>query len=115
MVLQLAGRARCYQILTVKTGLVTKRINLPRSWIRPVERHKQLQRDMRFGTWKVRSVYRAGSLATDVRELERNTLDLVVVQEVRLEKRGTVRAVHYIFYGKEKQNHQLGTGFFVNH
>ena len=40
------------------------------------------------------------------------------VQEVRWDKAGTVRAGDYTrncFYGKAKENHQLGTGFFVQH
>jgi exonuclease III len=39
--------------------------------------------DMRFGSWNVRSLYRAGSLMTVSRELARYKLDLVGVQEVR--------------------------------
>ena len=68
--------------------------------------------DMRFGTWNVRSLYRAGSLTAAARELARYKLDLLVVQEVSWDKGGTVRAGNYnFFYGKRNENHQLGTGF----
>jgi exonuclease III len=49
---------------------------------------------MRFGTWNVRSLYRAGSLIA-IRELARYKLDLVSVQEVRWDKGGTVRVGDY--------------------
>jgi exoribonuclease II len=44
--------------------------------------------DMRFGTWNIRSLYRAGSLMTILRELSRYRLHLVGVQEVRLGQLG---------------------------
>jgi exonuclease III len=47
---------------------------------------------MRFGTWNVRSLYRAGSLMAAARELTRYKLDLVGVQEVRWDKGDTVGA-----------------------
>ena len=71
---------------------------------------------MRFGTWNVWSLYRAGSFTAAGKELARYKLDLVGMQEVSWDREGTVRARDYnFFYGKGNENHQLGTGFFVLH
>jgi exonuclease III len=66
---------------------------------------------MRFGSWSVRSLYRAGSLKTVSRELARYKLDLVGVQEVRWVGGGTELVGEY---GKGNENHELGTGFFMH-
>ena len=71
-----------------------------------------MERDVRFGTWKVRSLYRADSLSIVIRELARYKLELLGVQEVSYEKAGMVSAGDSnFFYGKWKENHQMGTGF----
>ena len=63
---------------------------------------------MRFGTRNVRSLYRSGSLTAAARELARCKIDLVGVEEVRWDTRGTVRAgVQIFFYGKGNENHHL--------
>jgi exonuclease III len=53
------------------------------------ERSKRRNINMKFGTWNVRSLYRASSLVTVSKELSKYKLDLVGVQEVRWEGSGT--------------------------
>jgi exonuclease III len=70
--------------------------------------------DIRFGTWNVRSMYRTGSLRALVEEISKYKLDLLGVQEVRWDGGGTERAGKYtFFYVKGNEEHELGTGFFV--
>jgi hypothetical protein len=52
---------------------------------------------MRFGTWKVKSLYRAVTLKTVASELGKYKLDLVGIQ-VRWEMGGTERAEDYTFF-----------------
>jgi exonuclease III len=71
--------------------------------------------DVRFGTWNVRSLYRAGYLKRVSRELARYKLDLVGVQEVRWEGDGSEPAGEYtFFYVKGNENNELDTGLFVH-
>jgi hypothetical protein len=71
--------------------------------------------DMRFGTWNVRRMYRAGSLRAMVEEISKYKLDLVGVQGVRWGGGGTETAGEYtFFYGRGNQNHELGRGYFVH-
>ena len=50
------------------------------------------KRDTRFGTWNVKSLYRAGFLTSAAKGLVRFRLDLMGVELVRWEKRDTVLA-----------------------
>ena len=76
---------------------------MPRAWTDPLVQPKQWKMDMSFDTWNVRSLYRSGSLTTAAGELARYKLDLVGVQEVRLDKGGTVRRGDYIFFYMKKE------------
>jgi len=61
---------------------------------------------MRFGTWNVRSLYRASSFTAAARELARYKLDLVGVLEVGWDTEDTVRAGGYNFFlWKGNENH----------
>jgi len=63
---------------------------------------------MRFGTWNVRSLYVAGSFAAADRELGRYKLELMVVQGVRWDGEGTIRAGNCSFvHVKRNKNHQF--------
>jgi hypothetical protein len=68
---------------------------------------------MRFGTWNVRSVYRAGSLRAVTEEISKYKLHLVGVQEVRWDMGGTEPAEEYtFFFEKGNENHELDIGYF---
>jgi hypothetical protein len=54
--------------------------------------------DMRFGTWNVKGLYRAGTPMTVSRELSRYGLDLMGVQEIKWEGSGTAPAREYTFF-----------------
>jgi len=57
---------------------------------------------MRYRTWNVRSLNRAGSLTAAARELAGYKLDIVGMQEVRWDREGTVRAGDYNFFMEKK-------------
>ena len=81
------------QLVTLKTYYVTKYLQgKPCTWTDSLVRPKQQKRDLRFGTWNVRSLYRAVSLTAAARQLARYKLDLVDVREVRWDKGGAIRA-----------------------
>ena len=81
-----------------KTDLVNTQIHFPRIWSDPLVRSQQRKRDMKFGTRKVRSLHRAGSLTAAARELARQKLDLVCVQEVRWGKRVHGKSTELYFF-----------------
>jgi hypothetical protein len=70
---------------------------------------------MIFGSWNVRSLYRADSLVTVSKRLSTYKLDLVGVQGFGWESSSIEPAGDYtLFYGNGNENHELGTGCFVN-
>jgi hypothetical protein len=97
-----------------KEDFFTKILKEPRTWEDSLNKRPKLwNTDIRFWTWNVKSLYRAGSLKTVSRELARYKLDLVGVQEIRWEGGGTEPAGEYtFFYGKGNENFELDTGIF---
>jgi hypothetical protein len=64
-------------ILTVKNYHVTNYLTKPWTWTDSLILLKQRKRNMRFGTWNVRTLYRSVSAMTLAREFARYKLDLV--------------------------------------
>jgi hypothetical protein len=85
-------------------NLVSTFIDTCKANVSPLKDGHCLRTDWRYflrrhlGTWNVRSLYRAGSLTAAARKLTRYKLDLMGVQEVRWDKKGTVEAGDYSFF-----------------
>ncbi|PNF25464.1 hypothetical protein B7P43_G07688 [Cryptotermes secundus] len=88
----------------------------PRTCTDSLDKRPKLKKmDVRFGTWNLRSLYRAGSLRAVAEEILKYKLDLAGVQEVRWDGGGIAPAGDYtFFYGKGKEKYELGTGFSVH-
>jgi hypothetical protein len=65
---------------------------------------KLRKKDLRFGTWNVRSLYRASSLMRVAKELSKYKLDIVGVlaQVVRWDRSGTEPVVN-IYFSMERR------------
>jgi hypothetical protein len=68
--------------------------------------------DYGYGTWNIRSLYRAGSVMTVLRELSKCKLDFVAVQDVKWDGGGSEPANAYTFFnGKGSEKHKLGNSY----
>ena len=115
MVLQLWGLGEGLTTHHRKKQLVTKTFTKPRNGTDSMARPQQRNKDMRFGTWNVTSLYRIGGVTSVAKELARYRMDIVGVQEVRLDGNGISQIGDYLlYYGEGNNNHQLGTGFFIH-
>jgi hypothetical protein len=77
-----------------------KHLKVPWTWTDSLAQPRHWK-DMRFGTWNIRSLCRVGAIKSVVGELHK--LNLVGVQEVRWEGEGYQTADNYAFFsGKEK-------------
>ena len=69
---------------------------------------------MRFSTWNVRGLYRIWAVSLVAQELAKYRLDLVGVQEVKLDGNGISSIADYLlFYGEGNNNDQLGIGCYI--
>ncbi|PNF34309.1 hypothetical protein B7P43_G15813 [Cryptotermes secundus] len=92
-----------------------KILRKPWTWTDSLDKRPKLKKvDTRFGTWNVRSLYRAGLFREVAEEILKYKSDLAGVQEVRWDRGGISPAGDYtFFYGKENENQELSTCFFV--
>jgi len=73
----------------------------------------RIKKDLRIGTWNVRSLYKTGALQVAVRETEKYKLDILATQEVRWENQDSIPQSKYTFYYRGTQSHDFGTGFLI--
>jgi hypothetical protein len=95
--------------------LVTNWRKWPRTWTDYLDKRSKIRKIyMRFGTWNVRSLYRTDSLMKVLKQILKYKLDLVGVQEIKLDRGGTKSASEYkCFHGQGNENHELRTFIYV--
>ena len=67
-------------------------------------RPQQTNKDMRICTWNVTNLYRTGAVTLVAQELGKYRLDLVGVQEVRLDGNGISPIGDYMLYRGKGSN-----------
>jgi len=100
--------------LPSKKQLVQEQTNLPRDRVFGKSTGKR-KKDLLFGTWNVRTLYKSGAVHNIVNEVEKYKVKLTALQEIRWTNTGTININETtIFYGGCTEQRQLGTGFAVH-
>jgi len=101
----------------IETGLFTSNTrNLYRAGSLVMWYFISLYRASSYVKWNDRSLFGEGWFSAAARKLDRYKLELMVVQEVMWDTKGTVRAGFYNFvHGNRNKFPQIWTGLFVHH
>ena len=71
-------------------------------------------KELKIGTWNIRTLYRAGAVNNLEKEISRYKLDVVAIQEVRWTGHGKMeRKEHSIYYSCQAKKHEFGCGFVI--
>ncbi|EFN64073.1 Craniofacial development protein 2, partial [Camponotus floridanus] len=71
-------------------------------------------RDIKVGTWNVRSLYRPGAFQSMVGEVEKYGMEVVALQETRWTGEGSLNVGSYAFHYGGSEIHSFGVGFMIN-
>ena len=71
-------------------------------------------RDIKVGTWNVRSLYRPGAFQLLVGEVERYGVEVVALQETRWTGEGSLNAGSYTLHYGGSETHSFGVGVMIN-
>jgi exonuclease III len=79
-------------------------------------RSKEMNKEMRFGTWNVRTLLQAGNMNAIAEELQRYKRDVAALQEICWKGKGIIRKLKYTMYysGNENRQGNRGVGFIVS-
>ena len=75
--------------LPSKKQLVQEQTNLPRDRVFGKSTGKR-KKDLLFGTWNVRTLYKSGAVHNIVNEVEKYKIKLTALQEIRWTNTGTI-------------------------
>ena len=70
-------------------------------------------RDIKVGTWNIRSLYRSRTFQSMVGEVEKYRVEVVALQETRWAGEGSLNAGSYTLHYGGSEIHSLGTGFTI--
>jgi len=75
-----------------------------------------MNKEMRFGTWNVRTLLQAGNMNAIAEEAKKYKIDAVTLQEIHWKGKGTIRKSKFTMYysGNEDRQGNRGVGFIVS-
>ena len=68
---------------------------------------------LKVGTWRVRSLYRAGNLDKCIQEMTRFDIDILGIAETRWIELGLISKDHHVMYFSGGQKHSNGVGIIL--
>jgi endonuclease/exonuclease/phosphatase family metal-dependent hydrolase len=98
-----------------KKAYITKPNTEPRTWTENRNRPSRGKKDLRIGTWNVRTLYRGGVLGELTAEMRRYKVDIMAIQETRWLGNETFdNRTHTILHSGNTRRHEFRVAFVID-